>query len=212
MKPIRIGVVGLSRGASFAQLAPMAGMELVAICDKWEERLLATGKQLGVPTYTDYEKFLEHDMDAVALANYFHQHAPFAIRALEAGKHVLERVQRMQDAGRGGGLGARRGEKRPDLYDGRELRPTLITSRKCAACIATGEIGEVRYCEGEYNHPGTPRFINELSPGVNHWRNRIPSTYYCTHALAPIMHVTDTMPLSVNAQSIARTEDDGRWP
>jgi hypothetical protein len=64
-------------------------MELVAICDVWEERLEREGKALGVATYVDYEKFLEHDMDAVVLANYFHEHAPFAILALEAGKHVM---------------------------------------------------------------------------------------------------------------------------
>ena len=36
-----------------------------------------------------------------------------------------------------------------------------------------------------------------------HWRNWIPSTYYCTHALAPLMYITDTMPLSVNCQVMA---------
>ncbi len=40
-------------------------------------------------TYTDYDRFLEHDIDAVILANCFHEHAPFAIKALEAGKHVM---------------------------------------------------------------------------------------------------------------------------
>jgi predicted dehydrogenase len=42
-----------------------------------------------VTTYTDYDRFLEHDIDAVILANCFHEHAPFAIKALEAGKHVM---------------------------------------------------------------------------------------------------------------------------
>ena len=32
-------------------------------------------------TARDYARFLEHDMDAVVLANFFHEHAPFAIRA-----------------------------------------------------------------------------------------------------------------------------------
>ena len=87
---IRVGVVGVGRGQSFAQGASAAlGMELVALCDIWEEKLREVGKKYGVATYTEYEKFLEHDMDAVVLANYFHQHAPFAIRALGAGKHVM---------------------------------------------------------------------------------------------------------------------------
>ena len=53
------------------------GMELVAICDTWEERLMAEGKVLNVLTFVDYDEFLGCDMDAVVLANYFHQHAPF---------------------------------------------------------------------------------------------------------------------------------------
>ena len=85
-KKIRVGVIGIGRGQSFAQAAnEVVGMELVALCDKWEERLQQVGKHYGVATYTDYDKFLEHDMDAVILANYFNQHAPFAIKALEGG-------------------------------------------------------------------------------------------------------------------------------
>jgi hypothetical protein len=52
-------------------------MELVAVCDTWVERLEEVGKRLGVATYTEYDRFLEHEMDAVILANYFHEHAPF---------------------------------------------------------------------------------------------------------------------------------------
>ena len=88
-RPIRVGVVGVGRGQTFMRQAPAAGMELAAICDTWKERLEAVGRELGVATYTDYGRFLEHDMDAVVTANYFHEHALFAIRALRAGKHVL---------------------------------------------------------------------------------------------------------------------------
>ena len=45
-----------------------------------------------------------------------------------------------------------------------------------------------------------------IPPGVKHWRNWLPSTYYCTHALAPLMVITDTVPTSVNALSIAAPE------
>ena len=89
-RTIRVGVVGVGRGQSFASSATdLVGMKLVALCDLWEERLLEVGKRYGVATYADYDRFLEHDMDAVILANYFHEHAPFAIKALAAGKHVL---------------------------------------------------------------------------------------------------------------------------
>ena len=89
-KKIRVGVIGVGRGDSFARGATdLVGMELVAICDHWKDKVKASAKRYGVTAYTDYDKFLEHDMDAVVLANYFHEHAPFAIKALEAGKHVM---------------------------------------------------------------------------------------------------------------------------
>ena len=68
-RPIRVGVVVVSRGRSFATGAgPHLGMKLVAICDTWEERLNGLAKDLTVSAYTDYEKFLEHDMDAASPA------------------------------------------------------------------------------------------------------------------------------------------------
>ena len=94
MKPhtetIRVGVVGVGRGQSFASGATdRVGMKLVALCDTWEEKLNEAGQRYGAAAYTDYDRFLEHDMDAVVLANYFHEHAPFALKALAAGKHVM---------------------------------------------------------------------------------------------------------------------------
>jgi predicted dehydrogenase len=69
-----------------------------------------------------------------------------------------------------------------------------------------GEIGQALYAEGEYNHPMALEDSLRISPGLNHWRNNLPSTYYCTHALAPLMSATDTWPVSVNALSIASPE------
>ena len=39
MDKIKVGVIGLARGMSFTRDAELSGLELVAICDKWEERL-----------------------------------------------------------------------------------------------------------------------------------------------------------------------------
>jgi hypothetical protein len=51
-----------------------------------------------------------------------------------------------------------------------------------------------------------PDDILRISPGHNHWRNWLPPTYYCTHALAPLMMITDTMPVAVNALAISVPE------
>ena len=205
-KPIRVGVIGVGRGNDFASGATdLVGMELVALCDTWEEKLQEAGKRHGVATYTDYDKFLEHDMDAVVLANYFHQHAPFAIKALAAGKHVMSECSSNATLAEGVAL-CRAVEKSGKIYMLAENYPFTQFHMEMRRIYRSGEIGRVTYAEGEYNHPFTPELLNEMSPGLNHWRNWIPSTYYCTHALGPLMYITDTMPLSVNGLSITAPE------
>jgi len=48
-KPIRVGVIGVGRGSSFASGATdLVGLKLVALCDTWEEKLREAGKRYGV--------------------------------------------------------------------------------------------------------------------------------------------------------------------
>ena len=201
-KKIRVGVIGVGRGQSFAKGASdVVGMELVALCDTWEERLKQTGEQYGVATYTDYDKFLEHDMDAVVLANYFHQHAPFAIKALDAGRHVMSETAANTTLAEGVAL-CRAVERTGKAYMFAENYPFTAFNQEMRRLYREGEIGEVTYAEGEYNHPMAPRPRLSISPGRKHWRNWLPSTYYCTHALAPLMYITDKMPVKINGLSI----------
>lgn len=208
MKTIRVGVVGVRRGSTFARGAgPLLGMELVALCDTWEERLREAGKQFGVMTYTDFDEFLGHDMDAVILANYFHQHAPLAIKALEAGKHVMSETAACFTLAEGVKL-CRTVERTGLIYMFAENYPYMVFNQEMRRLYQAGEIGTFMYGEGEYVHPMDAGTRARLSPGVNHWRNWIPATYYCTHALAPIMYITDTRPLKVNGFVIPYREDD----
>lgn len=201
-RKIRVGVIGVGRGQSFAAGATdVVGMELVAICDTWAERLAAVGQRYGVTTYTSYDRFLEHEMDAVILANYFHQHAPFAIKALRAGLHVMSETACNTTLAEGVAL-CRTVEETGQIYMLAENYPFTAFNQELARLYRTGEIGQVTYAEGEYNHPMAPEAILRISPGKYHWRNWLPPTYYCTHALAPLMTITDTMPVMVNALSI----------
>ena len=207
-KRIRIGVVGVGRGQGFARGAgPHLGMELVALCDTWEKRLEQLGKELKVATYTDYDKFLEHDLDAVILANYFHQHAPFAIKALQAGKHVMSETSACFTLAEAVTL-IRELEKSGKIYMFAENCPYMLFNQEMCRIHRSGRIGQFMYGEGEYVHPGDADFWNRISPGVDHWRNWIPATYYCTHSLAPIMFITDTWPVKVNGFVMPYAKDD----
>ena len=88
-REIRVGVLGALRGASLAKDTRYSGLKIVAICDKFEYQLNKVVLQFDVKGYTDFDKFLTHEMDAVIIASSFHQHAPFAIKAMDKGLHVL---------------------------------------------------------------------------------------------------------------------------
>jgi predicted dehydrogenase len=200
---IRIGVVGIGRGRTFMNNAgDLNGLELVAICDTWEEKLLQTKKDLAdqgqnIAVYTDYERFLEHDMDAVVLANYFHQHAPFAIKALDRGFHVMSECVACATLGEGVAL-ARAVERSGKIYMLAENYPYMVFNQEMRKLYREGLIGDFKYGEGEYLHPDPADVKLRRSCGVNHWRNWMPATYYCTHAIAPVMFITDTRPVKIN--------------
>jgi predicted dehydrogenase len=206
-KPIRVGVVGVGRGSNFAVGAPYVGMELVALCDTWEERLIEVGKRFGVATYTDYDAFLSHDMDAVILANYFHEHAPFAVKALERGLHVMSECAACHTLAEGVAL-ARAFEKSGRIYLFAENYPYMAYNQEMRRLYREGTVGEFRYGEGEYIHPFGAEDANWLAPGYDHWRNWIPATYYCTHAIGPVMFITDTRPVKVNGFVVPYDYDD----
>ena len=166
IKEIRVGVVGVGRGSGFARGAgPQLGMKLVALCDTWEERLEQVGKEFNVATYTDYDTFLEHDMDAVILANYFHEHAPFAVKALRAGKHVMSETAACFTLAEGVEL-IDTVEKTGKTYMFAENYPYMVFNQEMRRVYRSGKIGEFMYGEGEYVHPVDAEFLNRISPGL----------------------------------------------
>lgn len=64
----------------------------VAVCDVWDKRRKSSQERAGCPdnmVFADYRKLLENkDIDAVVIGTPDHWHAPVAIAAMEAGKHV----------------------------------------------------------------------------------------------------------------------------
>jgi predicted dehydrogenase len=211
-KPIRLGVIGMGRGLSFARGATEAcGMELVALCDHWVDKL-KKGKSVfpGVTFYKDYTTFLEHDLDAVVLANYFHEHAAFAIKALQAGLHVMSETSACASPAEGVAL-AEAVERSGKIYMMAENYCFFNTNQEMRRLYQAGEIGEMRLAECEYMHPDPISSRLARAWGVDHWRNLCPSTYYCTHALGPILYITETRPEYVNAHRIDYAADETQF-
>ena len=85
-------VLGLGIGMAHADAAYASDRaDLVAVCDLNEKKLAkAAKKYAGVTTYTDFEELLKDDrVECISICLPSAMHADFAVRAMEAGKHVL---------------------------------------------------------------------------------------------------------------------------
>ena len=96
MAKLKIGVFGAGRGIVMVrQILGNPDAELVAVCDKYVpllERCKKVAEEAGltgVEYFTDFEDFIQCDMDAVVLANYANEHVPYGIRLLESGRHIM---------------------------------------------------------------------------------------------------------------------------
>jgi predicted dehydrogenase len=103
-RAVRVGVIGAGR---FAEQAHLPGLqahpqaEVVALCARNGERARAMAARFGVPrVYSDYHELLaQPDIDAVTVATPDALHAPVALAALAAGKHVFCEKPLARDAG-----------------------------------------------------------------------------------------------------------------
>ena len=90
--PLRFAIVGCGRVAPrHAQsLAELDSGRLVAVADVLEPRAQHFARTYGPEPYTDYRRLLDRpDVDVVCICTPSGLHAPMAIEALAAGKHVL---------------------------------------------------------------------------------------------------------------------------
>ena len=59
------------------------------------------------------------------------------------------------------------------------------------------KIGEFEYGECEYVHNCEPIWHSITYGERDHWRNNMYATFYCTHSIGPIIHMTGLRPVSV---------------
>ena len=210
-KKIRLGVFGAGRGTGLAAIAAKVGFEVVAVCDipakcrRLVRRLGSEGEK--IVCYSDFDKFIEHDFDAVLLANYATQHAPAAVRALKAGKHVMSEVLAFFTMGEAVEL-VEAVEESGLVYCFAENFPYMARNLEMARRFRSGEMGKFLYGEAEYIHPGSAEESAMYISSPTHWRTWLPSTYYCTHSIGPIMKITGHRPVRVNGFVVPHDFDD----
>ena len=209
MEKVRIGVMGAYRGTSMINYCKRAdNAEVVAICDKLPETLEAQRKKsegLDIAFYDNFNDFIKHDMDAVVLANYANEHAPFAIEAMKRGLHVFSEVLPVQTMKEAVEL-IETVEETGLVYAYGENYCYMSAPYEMKKLYQQGKIGEFEYGECEYIHNCEPIWHSITYGEKDHWRNNVYSTFYCTHSLGPIIHMTGLRPVSVTGFEGTKTE------
>lgn len=203
MKKLRIGVFGAGRGCTMINiLLKHPDAEVVAICDKYRPLLEKAGRTaeengVKVALFEDFEEFFRYDMDAVVLANYACEHAPYAIRLLRSGRHVLsecltcasmaQAIQLIEAVEETGKVYAY-----AENYCYQDI--TFDMWRSCER----GDIGKIMYAQGEYVHDCSSEWVPLTQGDPRHWRNNSYSTFYCTHGIGPVLTMTGLRPVKVS--------------
>jgi predicted dehydrogenase len=174
MPPITFGILGCGRGAFAAAVASHMpqDIQIAAVCDVKPERARAAAQAHGVDTvYTRYEDLLaDGRVDAVVIATPDHQHAGQAVRALQAGKHVLSEIPAAYTLGELHAIVEAAGQSRKQYMMGNEVRwfPAVQAARRSAE---EGKWGDIFYGEAEYLHNLRREGWSETEPdGAPHWR------------------------------------------
>lgn len=193
MKTIKIGLFGVGRGLYLSRYCKQENnVELVAVCDKWEEGLTRAKNDINdekVIYYNDFDEFIKHDMDVVFLANYATEHAPFAIKAMLAGKDVISEVLPVQTMAQAVAL-INCVEKTGRNYYYAENYCFMPGPREMKRLYLKGKLGEFEYGEGEYLHNCEDVWESITKGDPKHWRNIMSAFFYCTHSAGPLLHIT----------------------
>ncbi len=197
---VKIGVFGGRRGDCMIEWCKKTGLaKVVAICDRDEtviEALKTKYPEQTIEYDKDFDVFIGRDFDGVVLANYANEHAPYAIKAFGAGKHVLSEVLPFETLKEGVEL-VEAAEKSDRIYAYAENYCFMPAPREMRKLYREGKLGEFEYGEGEYIHNCEPIWADITYGDKTHWRNRMYANFYCTHSLGPLIHITGMRPISV---------------
>lgn len=154
---VNVGIIGCGKIAQVRHLPEYAdnpSARIIGVYDINRARAEEIGEKYHTRVYESYEEMLENsEIDAVSICTANFSHCEIAVRAMEAGKHVLcekpmavtyEDCRRMVDTARKTGR---------FLMVGHNQRLTK-THKKARDLIAHGEIGRVITFKSSFAHSG----------------------------------------------------------
>lgn len=211
MRPFKIGIVGVSRGKFILAMEELLreDIEVVAVCETNPKVVETLREQKvlrdSVAVYDDFDAFLEHGLDAIMLCNYFHEHTPYAIRAMEKGIAVFSETTAAPSLGECVEL-----VEAYEKYGGKYMLGANCLYFRAVQTMKKrmeeGKYGKISYADAEYVHPfvgGDPiPGLGKLDLEDLHWRQTLPKCYYNMHDLGPLMYMTGTLPKRVIGRAV----------
>ena len=188
---IRIAVTGLRFGAEFVPIYQRhPDVEEVILCDRDANRLSEIGDRFGIHRrFTDLDTLLAApDIDAVHLVTPLTLHVEQALRVLSAGKHcacavtmgvTLDQLVQIIETQRSTGKNYM-------------MMETVVYSREylfVKDLYDRGELGDLTFLRGIY--------FQDLEGYPEYWK-AVPPMHYATHAVAPLLALTETRATQVS--------------
>lgn len=201
IETVRVAIIGLGQRGSDAveRLSYIDGLEIVALCDKYPDRVAASQKileKMKRPRAKEYTgedgwKALcdSNDIDLVYSPTPWHLHTPIAVRAMKNGKHTAIEVPAAKTLDECWELVETSEKTRKHCmmlenccYDFFELL-TLNMARQ-------GLLGEIVHAEGAYIHDLTKDWLFNKNAYADMWRLKENighnGSLYPTHGLGPV--------------------------
>jgi predicted dehydrogenase len=201
IETVRIGVIGLGMRGSEAvrRLSYIDGLEIIALCDKYPDRVGAAQKTLEemqrpkAKEYTGDEGWKalceSNDIDLVYTPTPWHLHTPIAVYAMKNGKHAATEVP-----------AAKTLDQCWELVETSEkTRKHCMMLENCCydffelltlSMVRNGMFGEIVHAEGAYIHDLSKEHIFNKNGYADMWRLKENigrnGNLYPTHGLGPI--------------------------
>lgn len=201
---LRIGLIGVRRGAMVRLIAARTDVTLAGVFDpRFEGRpdadVLAELEGQGLAferAYGSFDTFMSHEMDAVIVASPAPVHAEQCVALLGSGRDVISEVPAAMSLAEARSLvSAVRQSGRRYLFAENCCYWGFV--RAWSRLIADGRIGTPYYLEGEYVHD--VQSLMREADGTPTWRADLNPIRYCTHETGPIFDMLSDRGVSVTA-------------
>jgi len=140
-----VGAGGIARARHVPGFRALPGVGIVGVVNRTPGSTARAAAELGIPrAYPDWETLIaDPAVDAVVVATWPYLHAPVAIAAMAAGKHVLVEGRMAMDAAEARAMLAA-AEARPDRVAMVVPAPFGFADATIRRLLAAGAIGELR--------------------------------------------------------------------